>query len=48
MLFDIGLAFARLWNEINYEKRQAFFSRELTPKKYYELTRNTITDIKRF
>jgi hypothetical protein len=36
-LFDIGLACARLWNELNYEKRQAFFNRELTPEKHYEI-----------
>jgi len=24
VLFDIGLACARQWNELNYEKRQAF------------------------
>jgi hypothetical protein len=27
---DIGLACARLWNEISYEKRQVFFGGELT------------------
>jgi hypothetical protein len=31
------LACARLWNELNYEKRQAFFNRELTPEKHYEI-----------
>jgi hypothetical protein len=28
----------RLWNELNYEKRQAFFNRELTKKKHIEST----------
>ena len=36
-LFDIGLACARLWNELSYEKRQAFFNRELSPKKRDEI-----------
>ena len=42
MLFDIGLACARLWNELSYENRWVFFNRELTimqrdeiNKKYY-------------
>jgi len=35
----IGLTCARLWNELNYEKRQAFFNRELTRKKNYEINR---------
>jgi putative transposase len=38
-LFDIGLACARLWNELNYEKRQAFFNRELSPEKRDEINR---------
>jgi putative transposase len=38
-LFDIGLACARLWNELNYEKRQAFFNRELTPGKRDEINK---------
>jgi len=33
ILFDIGLACARLWNELSYEKRNAFFNRELSPEK---------------
>jgi hypothetical protein len=33
------LACARLWNELSYEKRHAFFNRELTPEKYYEINR---------
>jgi hypothetical protein len=28
----------RLWNELNYEKRWAFFNRELTKKKHIEST----------
>jgi putative transposase len=36
-LFDIGSACARLWDELSYEKRQAFFNRELTPEKLYEI-----------
>jgi hypothetical protein len=36
-LMGIELTCARLWNELNYEKRQAFFNRELTPEKYYEI-----------
>jgi hypothetical protein len=31
------LACARLWNELNYEKRQAVFSRELTIMKRDEI-----------
>jgi putative transposase len=33
----IGLTCVKLSNELNYEKRQAFFNRELTRKKYYEI-----------
>jgi putative transposase len=38
-LMGIGLTCARLFNELNYEKRQAFFNRELTRKKNYEINR---------
>jgi putative transposase len=38
-LFDIGLACARLWNELNYEKRQAFFNGKLSPKKRDEINK---------
>jgi putative transposase len=38
-LFDIGLTCARLWNELNYEKRQAFFNRELSPEKRDEINK---------
>jgi putative transposase len=48
-LFDIGLACARLWNELNYEKRHAFFNGELSPgkrdeinKKYYHRYREVL------
>jgi putative transposase len=37
-LMGIGLTCARLFNELNYEKRQAFFNGELT-KKYYEINK---------
>jgi putative transposase len=30
---------ASLWNELNYEKRRAFFNRELTPKKRDEINK---------
>jgi len=33
------LACARLWNELSYEKRHAFFKGELTSEKYYEINR---------
>jgi hypothetical protein len=32
-LLNIGMACARLWNELNYKKRQAFFNGELSPEK---------------
>jgi putative transposase len=38
-LFDIGLACARLWNELSYEKRRVFFNRELTIMKRDEINR---------
>jgi hypothetical protein len=38
-LMGIGLTCTRLFNELNYEKRQAFFKGELTPEKYYEINR---------
>ncbi|MDT7887644.1 MAG: transposase [Desulfurococcales archaeon] len=38
-LFDIGLACARLRNELSYEKRQAFFNGELSPGKRDEINR---------
>jgi hypothetical protein len=47
-LIGIGLTCARLFNELNYEKRQAFFKGELTRKKNLRLTRNTTTNIMRF
>jgi hypothetical protein len=33
------LACASLWNELSYEKRQAFFNRELSPGKRDEINR---------
>jgi hypothetical protein len=33
------LACARLWNELSYEKRWAFFNRELTPGKRDEINK---------
>ena len=39
MLFDIGLICASLWNEPNYEKRHAFFNRELSPGKRDEINK---------
>ena len=37
--FDIGLACARLWSELNYEKRNAFFNGELSPGKRDEINK---------
>ena len=39
VLFDIGLACARPWNELSYEKRRAFFNRELSPRKRDEINK---------
>jgi hypothetical protein len=33
------LTYARLWSELNYEKRQAFFNRELTIMKRDKINR---------
>ena len=38
-IMGIGLTCVRLYNELNYEKRQAFFKGELTKKKMYEINR---------
>jgi putative transposase len=38
-LFDIGLACTRLWNELSYEKRNAFFDQELSPRKRDEINK---------
>jgi hypothetical protein len=35
----IGLTCARLFNELNYEKRQAFFKGKPTRKKNYEINK---------
>jgi len=42
------LACARLWNELSYENRQAFFNGELTIMKGMRSTRNTTTNIRGF
>jgi len=39
ILFNIGLASVRLWNELNCEKRQLFFRDDLTPEKRVEINR---------
>ncbi len=36
-LMGTGLTYASLFNELNCEKRQAFFNGELSPEKYYEI-----------
>jgi hypothetical protein len=36
-LMGIGLTCVKLYNEVNYEKRQAFFKGELTRDKMYEI-----------
>jgi hypothetical protein len=38
-LFDIGSACARLWNELSYEKRHAFFNGEPSPGKRDEINK---------
>jgi putative transposase len=38
-LMGIGLTCARLFNELNYEKRQAFFNGELSPGKRDEINK---------
>jgi putative transposase len=38
-LMGIGLTCARLWNELNYEKRQAFFKGGLTKRRNREINR---------
>jgi len=39
ILFDISLTAVRLWNELNYEKRQLFFKNDLKPEKREEINR---------
>ncbi|MDT7890439.1 MAG: hypothetical protein RQ885_15870 [Desulfurococcales archaeon] len=48
VLFDIGLACARLWNEINYEKRQASSRTSLQLRGGMRSTRDITTNIGRF
>jgi putative transposase len=39
ILFNISLTAVRLWNELNYEKRQLFFKNDLTPEKREEINK---------
>jgi hypothetical protein len=39
LILTIDLACARLWKELNYDKRQAFFRNELCPRKRMRSTR---------
>jgi len=48
ILFDIGLTCVRLWNELNYEKRQLFFKDDLTPEKRIEINRRYYHKYKNF
>jgi len=48
MLFNIGLTSVRLWNELNYEKRQLFFKNDLTPEKRIEINRKYYHKYKNF
>ena len=48
MLFNIGLTCVRLWNELNYEKRQLFFKNDLTPEKREEINRRYYHKYKNF
>ena len=48
ILFDIGLTSVRLWNELNYEKRQLFFKNDLTPEKRIEINRKYYHKYKNF
>ena len=48
MLFNIGLTSVRLWNELNYEKRQLFFKNDLTPEKREEINRRYYHKYKNF
>ncbi|MDT7887613.1 MAG: hypothetical protein RQ885_01390 [Desulfurococcales archaeon] len=47
-LMGIGLTCTRLWNELNYKKRQAFFNRELTRKGTVKLTASATINTMRF
>ena len=48
ILFDISLTSVRLWNELNYEKRQLFFKNDLTPEKREEINRRYYYKYKNF
>jgi len=48
ILFDIGLTCVKLWNELNYEKRQLFFKDDLTPEKRIEINRKYYHKYKNF
>jgi putative transposase len=48
MLFNIGLASVRLWNELNYEKRKLFFKNDLTPEMRIEINRRYYHKYKNF
>jgi len=48
MLFNIGLTSVRLWNELNYEKRQLFFKNDLTLEKRIEINRKYYHKYKNF
>ena len=48
MLFNIGLASVRLWNELNYEKRQLFFKDDLTLEKREEINRRYYHKYKKY
>jgi len=47
-LMGIGLTCVKLYNELNYEKRQAFFKGELTRDKMNEIDESITTSITRF
>jgi len=48
ILFDISLTAVRLWNELNYEKRQLFFRDDLTLEKRIEINRKYYHKYKNF
>jgi len=48
LLLYIGLASVRLWNELNYEKRQLFFKNDLTHEKRIEINRKYYHKYKNF
>jgi len=48
LLLNIGLASVRLWNKLNYEKRQLFFKNDLTLEKRVEINRRYYHKYKNF